>query len=166
MCGSRLTVVIISLALVLMIGLAGGYWWGQHRSETEARPMYELTTFHLIAAESKANMEAYFLENPEVAMYALQRNIKLLESFRENESLLVDKKVLAWDLTLSYARLGRLADKLRRKNEAVQAYSHALDATAGTGREFKSLQDLLSVVDALDTKYREATRGERKKDRE
>jgi hypothetical protein len=151
----RLTLVISSLLLTLLVGSLGGYLWGHHRATAEMAVLNELAVSYFIASESGVNMEQYFIASPEVAAYALHRNISLLESNLEVESLRKDKIALAWDITLSYARLGRLADKLGKKEEASEEYSRALQASEKTGRQFKSVQDLLLFVDKLDTQYRE-----------
>jgi hypothetical protein len=151
----RLVIVIPSLILALIVGGLGGYLWGNHRATVELAALNELATFQFIASESGANIEQYFIASPEIGTYALRRNIKLLESFRGQESFRVDEKVLAWDITLSYARLAKLADKLGKKVEASEAYSHALQASVQTGRRFESVRDLLLLVDKLDSQYRE-----------
>ena len=149
----RLIVVITSLVLSLIVGGLGDVLWG--RDTVEADVLYELAIFQFLASESGANMEQYFIASPEVAAYALRRNIKLLESFIGQEALRKDEKILAWDITLSYARLGKLADRLGKKEEASDAYSRALQASVQTGRRFESVRDLLLLVDKLDTQYRE-----------
>jgi len=148
--------VICGLGLIigLLLGFIGGYFW----VKDELVAMSDVTTSHFIASEVEANMGQYFSASPEVGMYALQTNIRLLESQRKRNSKILDEKVLAWDLVLSYARLGKLAEKLGKKEVAERAFSHALDTSKQTGQEFKSLSDLLQLVEKLDNNAKKTRR--------
>ena len=150
-----LRLVISSLVLSLIVGGFGDALCGQDRATVEPAVAYELAIFQFLASESLATMEQYVTASPEVAAYALRRNIKLLESFIEQEAFRKDEKVLAWDITLSYARLGKLADRIGKKTEANDEYSRALQASVRTGRRYESVRDLLLLVDKLDTQYLE-----------
>ena len=151
----RLTLLIPSVVLALIVGGSLDVLWGQHRATDDAAALYELTIFQFLASESAASMEQYYIGSPEVAAYALRRNIKLLETFIGQEAFVKDKTILAWDITLSYARLGKLADRLGEKKEASDEYSRALQASVQTGRRFESVRDLLLLVDKLDSQYRD-----------
>lgn len=151
----RLKIEILAVLIALLLGSLGGYLWGNHRATAEYAAVNELATVQLIASESSANMEQYFIASPEVGVYALRRNIRLLETFVAQESFHVNEKVLAWEITLSYARLGKLAEALGKSEEASEAYSRAMQASVQTGRRFNSVPDLLVVVEKLDGQYRE-----------
>jgi hypothetical protein len=149
----KLIILIPSLVLSLLVGGFGDVLCGQDRATVEPAVLYELAIFQFLASESVATMEQYVIASPEVAAYALRRNIKLLQFFIGQEAFRKDEKVLAWDITLSYARLGKLADRLGKKEEASDEYSRALQASVRTGRRFDSVRDLLLLVDKLDTQY-------------
>jgi hypothetical protein len=158
--------IVLSLALGLLVGGFGGYQWGVQDAAEGFAEWKEIAVSQIVASEVGASMDPYITGSPEVGTYALKRNIQLLELFIGKEAFHKVESVFAWDLTLSYARLGRLADKLGKKEEASEEYFRALQASEKTGRQFKSVQDLLLFVDKLDTQYREAMQNRKLSDKQ
>jgi len=45
----------------------------------------------------------------------------------------MDQKLVAWDLALTYVRLGRLQEQLGKKDDPERAFSEALNASKKIG---------------------------------
>lgn len=141
---SKLVIAIGSIILGLFVGALGGYYWLFDNLEA----MNEVGVLARVSSEAEAVLPTYVGGNPEVGMYALQRYISLLESYKDLNLRVLDKKVLAWDISIGYVRLGNLAEKAGKGKEAAVAFANALIASRQTGRELKSLAELRAIVDA------------------
>jgi len=103
-----------------------------------------------VAAEADEMLKQYRSTKPDVALYALERYIVLLESYRGANLRVLDSTVISTDLALAYTRLGNLAEKLGEPIKASQAYSLALVAYQHTGKKVQSIDELKQLVERLD----------------
>lgn len=110
----------------------------------------EIVIVQTLAAESDAALKQYRSTKPDVALYALERYIALLESYQGANLRVLDSTVISMDLALAYTRLGNLAQKLGEPTKASQAYPRALVAYQQTGKKVQSIDELKQLVQRLD----------------
>lgn len=111
-----------------------------------------------LARESEDAMRQYLSSSPLVGMYALEHLIQVYEmskEFYETPNLqLLSKRGWTFDLAVSYARLGNLAERAGEKERASQAFAKALALFRQAGREIKSGAELKEIIQRLDDNAR------------
>ncbi len=156
---SRIILVgLVALVLGICLGSGFSYLWMKHEHEQAIEVVfsaYEMMDFKFLASEGEEHMRQYFFSSPELGIYALRRNISLLNHFKTRPTPVFGPKSSAWDLTLSYVRLGKLLRKKQDEVGAKEAFENALSASVETGRRFNSVAELVEAVDMLDSKVLE-----------
>ncbi len=157
---SRIILVgLVGLVLGICLGSGFSYLWMKHELELGVEGILtanNLIDFPFVASEVEENMRQYFFSSPELGIFALRRNISLLNHFKTRPTPVFEFKAGHWDLTLSYARLGNLLRKKEDEVGAKEAFENALRASVETGRTFNSVAEVVEVVDMLDAKVRES----------
>lgn len=168
---SRIILVgLVGLVLGICLGSGFSYLWMKHELELGVEGILtanNLIDFPFVASEVEENMRQYFFSTPEMGIYALRRNIRILDHFKTRPApVFGGPKVYAWDLTLSYVRLGKLLRKKQDEMGAKEAFANALGASVETGRRFNSVAELVEVVDRLDSAYRQSVTTNELSDRD
>jgi tetratricopeptide (TPR) repeat protein len=129
-----------------LVGIGGTVWWMQ----VAIQQANEFAAMQTIAAEADEMVKQYRSAKPDVALYALERYITLLESYRGKNLRVLDAIVISTDLALAYTRLGNLAGKLGEPAKASHAYSQALIVYQQAGQKVQSIDELKQLVQRLD----------------
>jgi tetratricopeptide (TPR) repeat protein len=112
--------------------------------------MNELMSWEYISSESEAAINAYEFQSPEVGIYAFQRYIQLLNSYKGKNLILFDDKALLKSISLANVRLGNLYTKIGTHDKAEQCYSRAVDLYRESGKSV-SLEELKQLIRKLDS---------------
>jgi hypothetical protein len=101
--------------------------------------------------EVKITHNEYLHGSPEVAIYAMESLVRLLQTVQSNSLLL---KINPSSLSLSYIRLGFLYEKSGLKQKADIAFSKAVASYKSSDNESENipLKDLKSFVRYLDAR--------------
>jgi hypothetical protein len=142
----KFAVGILAFLLGALTGVVGTREWFQeifHQANA-------LQAMQHVAAETEVVMTQYRSGKPEVAQYAIERYIGLLEVYQQRNLNISDIKILSMDIGLAYVRLGKLADKAGDSARASDAYAKGLATYTQSAKKAPSLDDLKRLVQNMD----------------
>jgi hypothetical protein len=149
---SKIVIALLSFLVGAAFGAAGGVWW----AEEGFRAAREVTILYTLASEGEAVFEQYLSAKPEVAMYALERYVALLEAYGGTDLSNVHKRVNTIDLALTFMRIGVVAERIGDSSRASQAYSRALETYRQVNSQLKTVEQLKELIQKLDDGGRRA----------
>lgn len=154
-----LLLVFISLFLGALGGVLGtAYWYEQTRKQLQQYAS-ELATLQYLAFEGEEAYEPYREGRLEAALYAANHYKKILEFYRDQHLglQLVNRQVLASDLTLVLIRLGNMYERQNEHHKARQCFQQAIHVAKDLGSE-KTIEEWRTFVARIDEDPREYKR--------
>ena len=157
-----LRIILVSLLLFLSInlGMRNAALAGEKEECLKLNSIFEqigmwsyffgFSLAEVPAHEITKNVTLSLNSSPEVAVFFIQRNIRLLENIKNTSMPFPGEKALKMDLAFSYARHGMLLNHMGKAEEAKKAFTKALSVVREAESKINSLDKLLEVLQELD----------------
>jgi hypothetical protein len=130
----------------LLAGAGGASFWMMTQVDNQKK----LDALFVVSSEiNEADRLYRGVVDPKVAIYALQRALGSIESYKQ-KGFYQQGISIAWDTGLLNARIGRMYQKVGDERLASEYFQKAIESFSKDGWIFGSTQELNKAVDLID----------------